>query len=420
MSEVVIRTDLLGKRYRLGASARYRTLRDRINGLAAAPWRALCRKRVVAPPERGDGTFWALENISFEARRGEVVGIIGRNGAGKSTLLKILSRITEPTAGAADLCGRVGSLLEVGTGFHPELSGRENIFLNGAILGMRRVEIARKLDAIVAFAEVDRFLDTPVKHYSSGMYTRLGFAVAAHLEPEILIVDEVLAVGDVEFQKKVLGKMSEIACAGRTVLFVSHNMHAINALCSRGLVLHRGHLVFDGEASAAVARYLQLGRAAGVPLAERARAGTGEWRFVEATSVRELYEPAEPREFHFRVEPAGPQAGAVYLSAHLVNEQGTTLSQFDSRLVGQWTPSAGPLTGRLRIAGIWLKPGRYALDLFLCTPSGIVDHVEAAVAFEVSPVLPYPLPASPDSTASALVLGDFAWELEPAAVHICR
>jgi lipopolysaccharide transport system ATP-binding protein len=184
------------------------------------------------------------------------------------------------------------------------------------------------------------------------------------------------------------------------------------------MVLDRGQVIFDGTASAGVARYLQLGHAAGVALAESPRAGTGEWRFVEAISVRELYGPAEPREFHFRLEPAGPQAGTVYLSAHLVNEQGTTLSQFDSRLVGQWTPSVAPLTGRLRIAGIWLKPGRYTLDLFLCTPSGIVDHVESAVTFEVSPVLPYPQPASPDSTASALVLGDFAWELKPTVVPV--
>src|SRR6202045_1833456 len=184
--------------------------------------------------------FWALRDVSFEVQQGEILGIIGRNGAGKSTLLKILSRITEPTAGRVTLRGRVASLLEVGTGFHPELTGRENIYLNGAILGMTQAEIRKKFDEIVAFAEVEKFLDTPVKHYSSGMYVRLAFAVAAHLEPEILIIDEVLAVGDAEFQKKCLGKMDEVSRGGRTVLFVSHNMAAIENLCSRGVVLHQG------------------------------------------------------------------------------------------------------------------------------------------------------------------------------------
>jgi lipopolysaccharide transport system ATP-binding protein len=198
------------------------------------------------------------------------------------------------------------------------------------------------------------------------------------------------------------------------VLFVSHNMHAVNALCSRGLVLDCGRLAFDGSAPAGVAHYLSLGRTAGRALSDRARARTSEWRFTEAASVKEMYAPAEAREICFRVESAGSSSGAVYLSAHLMNEQGTTLSQFDSRLVGQWTPFSGAVAGRLRIAGIWLKPGRYTLDLFLCTPSGIVDFAENAVSFEVSPLLPYPQSASPDATASALVLGDFAWELEPA------
>ena len=197
-----------------------------------------------------------MKDVSFEVKRGEVVGIIGRNGAGKSTLLKILSRITEPTEGRVRIRGRVASLLEVGTGFHPELTGRENIFLNGAILGMRRAEIKRKFDEIVAFAEVEKFLDTPVKRYSSGMYVRLAFAVAAHLEPEILIVDEVLAVGDAEFQKKCLGKMESVSRAGRTILFVSHNMAAICGLCSRAVLLQEGIMVLDGEATDAASRYL--------------------------------------------------------------------------------------------------------------------------------------------------------------------
>ena len=199
--------------------------------------------------------FWALKDVDFEIKRGEVVGIIGRNGAGKSTLLKILSRITEPTEGRVTINGRIGSLLEVGTGFHPELTGRENIYLNGAILGMRRAEIRRKFDEIVAFAEIEKFLDTPVKRYSSGMYVRLAFAVAAHLEPEILLVDEVLAVGDAEFQRKSLGKMSDVANGGRTVLFVSHNLAAVRSLCSRAFLFERGKLAFGGDVSAALTSY---------------------------------------------------------------------------------------------------------------------------------------------------------------------
>ena len=229
MSDIAIRVENLGKMYRIGrAQQRHDTLRDLIVDTAAhiKDW----GKR----GDKSDETIWALKDVSFEVRRGEVVGIIGRNGAGKSTLLKILSRITEPTTGRAEIHGRVGSLLEVGTGFHPELTGRENIYLNGAILGMRRFEIERRFDEIVAFSEIERFLDTPVKRYSSGMYVRLAFAVAAHLEPEILLVDEVLAVGDAAFQKKCLGKMGNVAETGRTVLFVSHNMAAVSNLCKRG------------------------------------------------------------------------------------------------------------------------------------------------------------------------------------------
>ncbi|MCP4500473.1 MAG: ABC transporter ATP-binding protein, partial [Deltaproteobacteria bacterium] len=220
-----IRVSNLGKEYFLGSAGPQRSFREAINATLTAPIRRL--KRLSGRTDDVSEQFWALKDVSFEIERGEVVGIVGRNGAGKSTLLKILSRITEPTTGRIEINGRVGSLLEVGTGFHSELTGRENVFLNGAILGMTRQEIRDRFDEIVAFAELDRFLDTPVKRYSSGMYMRLAFAVAAHLEPEILLVDEVLAVGDVEFQKKCLGKMSEIADEGRTVIFVSHNMAAV-------------------------------------------------------------------------------------------------------------------------------------------------------------------------------------------------
>ena len=252
MSQPIISVDRLGKRYRLthqGERQRYATLRDVIAHKLAAPFRALngrvqkseisSQSSNLRPTAFGTEDFWALKDVSFEIKQGEVVAIIGRNGAGKSTLLKILSRITEPTEGTVRINARVASLLEVGTGFHPELTGRENVFLNGAILGMRRAEIRKKFDEIVAFAEVEKFLDTPVKRYSSGMYVRLAFAVAAHLEPEVLIVDEVLAVGDAEFQKKCLGNMGEVAKGGRTVLFVSHNMAAVTRLCQRGILLVR-------------------------------------------------------------------------------------------------------------------------------------------------------------------------------------
>jgi len=245
-----IRVSHLSKQYKLGGPQEpYHTLRDAIVISLKAPMKVFHK----APAVEG---FWALKDVSFEVEPGEVVGIIGRNGAGKSTLLKILSRITSPTEGTVELHGRVGSLLEVGTGFHPELTGRENIYLSGSILGMKRREIDAKLDEIVKFSEIEKFLDTPVKRYSSGMYVRLAFAVAAHMEPEILIVDEVLAVGDAAFQKKCLGKMGDVAKKGRTVLFVSHNMAAIKALCQRGILLDSGKISYDGEVSSAVDQYL--------------------------------------------------------------------------------------------------------------------------------------------------------------------
>jgi len=261
MTDVVIQVEHLSKRYRIGrAQQRHDTLRDLIVDLGTRMVHRLTRKTPSdshdAPPE---DVIWALKDVSFEVRRGEVLGIIGRNGAGKSTLLKILSRITEPTEGHAIVRGRVGSLLEVGTGFHPELTGRENIYLNGAILGMRKAEIDRKFDEIVAFAEIERFLDTPVKRYSSGMYVRLAFAVAAHLEPEILLVDEVLAVGDAAFQKKCLGKMSQVAGEGRTVLFVSHNMDAVRKLCSHAILLDNGRREAAGSADWVISEYLTRG-----------------------------------------------------------------------------------------------------------------------------------------------------------------
>ena len=264
MSDVVVRAEGLGKKYLIGhqsQGARYTTLRDVMartaRGLGRSAMSMLRGRQLLSGDDIEE--FWALRDISFEISRGDVVGVIGRNGAGKSTLLKVLSRITDPTAGRVVLSGRTASLLEVGTGFHPELTGRENIYLNGAILGMRRAEVREKFDEIVDFAEVAKFLDTPVKHYSSGMYVRLAFAVAAHLEPEILIVDEVLAVGDTSFQKRCLGKIGSVAKQGRTVLFVSHNMGAVQSLCRRAILLDGGRIKADGDVHSVVAQYLSLG-----------------------------------------------------------------------------------------------------------------------------------------------------------------
>ena len=264
MSDIAIRCENLSKRYALGQRERYRLLRDVISEAAAAPitrFRKSLNKsdgngHLASGFTKNDQWLWALKDVSFEVERGDIVGIIGRNGAGKSTLLKILSRITKPTKGHVEIIGRVGSLLEVGTGFHPELSGRENIYLNAAILGMRKSEVARKFDEIVSFAEIEKFIDTPVKRYSSGMYVRLAFAVAAHLETEILVVDEVLAVGDAQFQKKCLSKLRQVGTDGRTILFVSHNMSAVRGICETGFELDRGQIGISGEINSVVDRYL--------------------------------------------------------------------------------------------------------------------------------------------------------------------
>jgi lipopolysaccharide transport system ATP-binding protein len=254
MNDIAIDVRGLGKKYRVGQQEqRYRALRDTLADCLRKPLEVLRNSR---RQKRGDDMFWALKDVHFQVRQGEVIGIIGRNGAGKSTLLKIISRITEPTAGRISIRGRIGSLLEVGSGFHPELTGRENIYMNGAILGMRRAEIERKFDEIVEFAEVEKFLDSPVKHYSSGMYMRLAFAVAAHLDPEILVIDEVLAVGDAEFQRKCLGKMGDVARKGRTVLFVSHNLAAVENLCTSAVVLEHGALVYSGPTHSAISKYV--------------------------------------------------------------------------------------------------------------------------------------------------------------------
>ena len=358
-SDIAIAAERLGKRYRIGEVVkRADTLRDAI----AQYWRAR---------HRGHDTrhLWALRDVSFEVPHGEVLGVIGRNGAGKSTLLKILSRITEPTEGRAVIRGRVASLLEVGVGFHPELSGRENIFVNGAILGMSRVEIARRFDEIVAFAEIERFLDTPVKHYSTGMQVRLAFAVAAHLEPEILLVDEVLAVGDAGFQKKCLGKMKDVGAGGRTVLFVSHNLSALANLCHRAILIDRGTLVDQGPAPELVTKYLRsFGTPESCPVKDRTdRYGDGRLRVIDIRLADGAGAPAfalrsgEAGQIVLRYACAGNERlRNVRVNLYLLSPSGERLCDLQTDFVGDNFERI-PLDGEFicRFPRIPLQPGRY-------------------------------------------------------------
>jgi len=423
MSETLISVENLGKHYTLRHSRngeRYTALRDVIARKAAAPFRAISEKMRLRSGNNGSDfhgssgsagnnlaeNFWAIKDVSFEIKQGDVVGVIGRNGAGKSTLLKILSRITEPTTGRIWMKGRVASLLEVGTGFHPELTGRENIYLNGSILGMSRAEIKAKFDEIVVFAEVEKFLDTPVKRYSSGMYVRLAFAVAAHLEPEILIVDEVLAVGDTEFQKKCLGKMHDVATGGRTVLFVSHNMQAVSALCNRGLFFREGAIEYAGGAKETTEAYLSSFSKSGNSdeLPDR-RPGSGEYRFTLAKPAREYFGGAEEKTINFEIQRRGKLVGRMWIAALIVDSTGTIVLDCDSRLVETWLQDCERVTGQLRFRTPWLKPGGYRIDLFICTNQR-VDVWEGACTLMISAVLPYPS----QSKNVGLVFGDFAWE----------
>ncbi len=383
MSDIAVRVENLGKMYCIGrAQQRHDTLRD-----AIAAGLGSLRPGSTSHEE----TIWALKDVSFEVRRGEVLGVIGRNGAGKSTLLKILSRITEPTTGRAEIHGRVGSLLEVGTGFHPELTGRENIYLNGAILGMRRTEIARGFDEIVAFAEIDKFLDTPVKHYSSGMYVRLAFAVAAHLDPEILLVDEVLAVGDARFQERCLGKMGQVAQAGRTVLFVSHNLASIQTLCPRVILLQGGCASDDGGADQVIANYLgQMHSKSLQPLAVRGdRGGSGEARIVSASvasrdSGQAALRTGCPVSFRFEADRSRP---GMSIQFTIYNAYGRAVANFNSALRGSEDITLELVTSHFEchLDELNLAPGSYRVNVALLADRIMLDHVEAALMFEVSP-----------------------------------
>lgn len=358
--------------------------------------------------------FEALSDIDFAVPFGEAVGIIGRNGAGKSTLLKILTRITAPTTGRIELGGRVGSLLEVGTGFHPELTGRENIYLNGTLLGMRRQEIRRRFDDIVEFSGVAKFLDTPVKRYSSGMYVRLAFSVAAHLETEILAIDEVLAVGDAEFKNKSLAKMRDVAKDGRTVLYVSHQMATVTALCTSALYLDAGKLVHNGPVDGA----LQLYRDSFESFAESTRVahrrpGTGELRAADVRVSEASFTSAEDKIIEIDI-PANPaMTGDYFVSCHLNDANGVLLTKCDSRLVETWLDPSTDQRVRLTVTGMWLRPGRYTVDVFVCA-MGILDAWEAAATFDVLPELPYPETFNDEAIGGALVLSDFSYERSDA------
>jgi lipopolysaccharide transport system ATP-binding protein len=435
-SDVVIRVENLGKKYHIRHERpeRYTALRDVIANSLRAPWRSLAAKfRKIARPNAGSvdspaapgsdfcgpnsavagasfskctrsvvsarrptqEDFWALDGVSFEVKRGEAVGIIGRNGAGKSTLLKMLSRITEPTTGEIEIEGRVASLLEVATGFHPELTGRENIFLNGTILGMTRAEIRKRFDEIVAFAEVERFLDIPVKRYSSGMYVRLAFAVAAHLEPEILIVDEVLSVGDTAFQEKCTGKMQEVSHSkGRTVLFVSHNMGTVQSLCARGMVFDAGKIVFDGKSRDAVSCYFKTTKptASSESMEKRERIGDGTARirslwFEDDRSNREShFRMGEPMTIVFRVDFLTRVFNPTF-GVSIITDKGVLVSECrSSHYRIDMNSAEGKVECRINIESISLLPRVYIIEPWVTDSAGLVtfDWVRNAATVVVT------------------------------------
>lgn len=390
-NDVVIRAEALSKRYTLGEWDPHRSLRESFRRWIASPVRrAFFPTGSAWPPpatksSRGEDHIWALRDVSFEVKRGEILGIIGRNGAGKSTLLRILTRITKPTSGKASIRGRVGSLLEVGTGFHPDLTGRENVHLNGAILGMTRAEIKRKFDDVVEFSGVERFLDTPIKRYSSGMRVRLAFAVAAHLDPEILLVDEVLAVGDVAFQDKCVGKMDEVAKGGRTVLFISHNMNAVHRLCTRAIQLDQGQIQREGDVNDVVSQYLESGLSEHPAIAEFPDDPSKPSQYVSAAICRSDGEVAAELtcddpvvvDLTYAVRRRVP---GLYLAFHLRNHEGIVVLSSDIRDVRpEWCDRLreGVHRFQIQLPPRLLAPGRYFLHLGSATPAaGILEHWE--------------------------------------------
>jgi lipopolysaccharide transport system ATP-binding protein len=415
VSDLAIRVSGLGKQYLIGAHRANAMLRERLTDAVTRPLRLLTGRTTATG---GSVPLWALRDVSFEARRGQVIGVIGGNGAGKSTLLKILSRITEPTAGEAEIHGRVGSLLEVGTGFHPELTGRENIYLNGAVLGMRRADIARKFDDIVSYAEVEQFIDTPVKHYSTGMYLRLGFAVAAQMDTEILIVDEVLAVGDVTFQQRCLGTLNDVTRSGRTVLFVSHNMAAIQRLCTSALLLDHGRLVHAGDVRATIAAYLSGGARDGYVAPHRTgRAQILSARLGKADGGR-VARPVCSEPIVCTVKYVLPTFGPdTRLTATLLTGDGVPLFMTGSIDYGLALPSEpGEYEAMLVIPAKTLMAGEFHLALTLMSTWQPLDAVRPALSFTVDPG------ASPLYRADAERVGhvqvDCSWSVRPTGMPV--
>lgn len=421
MSDVAISVENLSRIYRLGLQEETQdTLAGNFFSWLKAPvknFKRLQRLTRFDPDENSDDILWALRDVNFEVRRGEVVGIIGRNGAGKSTLLKILSRITEPTSGRVVINGRVGSLLEVGTGFHPELTGRENVYMNGTILGMTKVDIARKFDEIVEFSGVEKFLDTPVKRYSSGMQVRLAFSVAAHLNPEVLIIDEVLAVGDSEFQAKCLGKMESVSrTEGKTVLFVSHNMGAVRNLCSRAVLLRQGTKVYDGEVQATISGYMDY-------LTDGARdafgnnperSGDGRVRFTAAricTLGREKISQVmagEPAVFEFDYVNSGSLLSADVIVT-LYNSSGVPVTHLSTRLFPERIKLKKSGVVRCMIPNLPLPPGQYRVAAALQEGNVNCDHLPNAIVFDVSESSFFPNGRLP-SSQYCTVLVNHRWE----------
>jgi len=394
MSDIAVRVENLSKRYRIGGpQARYKTLRESLVDMARAPARRLRR---LGQPSPENETIWALKDVTFDVKKGDVVGIIGRNGAGKTTLLRILCRITEPTEGHAEITGRVGSLLEVGTGFHPELTGRENIYLNGAILGMKRAEIDQRFDEIVAFSEIEKFLDTPVKRYSSGMYVRLAFSVAAHLEPEILLVDEVLAVGDASFQKKCLGKMGDVAHEGRTVLFVSHNQKAVSDLCDWAVRLSDGRAVDRGPSAEVVRRYLEAELGTEALSAGRYTVQPDPSRAMRLRSVTVLnhegrqsglVEMGQPFRVRIEYDVNRPTASAhvicFFYTADGVNVFGSGDIDCSPERLGE--RRVGTYVAELEVPPFVLGEGRYSISVNLSIPfKEYLDRHDSVLHFTVT------------------------------------
>jgi ABC-type polysaccharide/polyol phosphate transport system ATPase subunit len=392
MSDISVRADNLGKWYRIGERAHDRNVREAVNAAVLAPYRMLrrgerpsFRRRTPAP------SIWALRNVSFELRQGELLGIVGVNGAGKSTLLKILSRITEPTEGSAEMHGRVRALLEVGSGFHPQLTGRENVYLNGAILGMKRAEVARKFDEIVAFAEIERFIDTPVRWYSTGMYARLAFSVAAHLEPDVLIVDEVLAVGDVGFQRKCIAKMGDVAAGGRTVIFVSHILYVVEQLTERCLVLKDGTLCFDGPTSEALRIYQSFLKDPNEQTAAYEAPQSVAHNHLTSARVQTsapygIHEWGEPITFEFDLEISEPHSSLCF-SFQVVNAQRQPVCEFwlyDADV--PYRREEGNFRLRCHVPKFRLYMGPYTLRTWLTErrSSTVIESLQDICHFEVS------------------------------------